>query len=401
MGAEVLVLGGGFAGLAAVGELVRRRPRDVSVRLIDSRPASAFSPLLPDLISGRVGPQNVSLPLAPHCSRLGVAFTLARVTGIVPDAVTVETDAGAFTGDGLIVCLGCETNYFGSRDAKAHALGLKSIEEGLAIQRETLRLARSLQGRAGSEPAAAVVVVGGGYTGLEAASHIAYLLHRASGRSYEELQRVCPIVVAEKGDTVLRQCSENIRRQTLRTAAEYGLDVRTNCTVESFSGTDVTLSDGSVMKNAMAVWAAGVSPGEPCSSLPVPKTPGGRLAVDEFLRLPGAPRAFAAGDVAGPIPAGAEEPLRMSVQFALDGGRCAARNALRALAGKALAPFKPRDLGYVVPFAPGRAIGAVLGREMSGRLPFALHYLMCIIRSWSWRGRVGIVSDLVRRRSAR
>ena len=400
MADSILVLGGGFAGLAAVRELARHRRRggELNVRLIDRRPYSVFSPLLPDLISQRVRPEHICLPLEPHCRRMGVEFTQANVESITPEQGRVETDAGEFSADYVIICLGCESNYYGNSEMEARAIGLKSLEEAHSIRERAREMA---QGPAASIGPAHLVVVGGGYTGFEVASHAAYLLHTLTGRPYTGLRPVCRIMIAEKGDEPLKNCPPRVRRWAVELIQGYGIEVCTGTTLDAFEGERaVRLSDGSVLRDATVVWAAGVTPGTACASLQAPKTGGGRLLVNQYLRLHDTPNAFAAGDVAGPTPPGAQQALRMSVQFSLAGGTVAASNVVRSILGKPLLPFHPSDPGYVVPLAPGQGAGVVLGRELVGRIPQILHYLMCALRSWGCRNRWGVLSDLCTRRPA-
>ena len=91
-----------------------------------------------------------------------------------------------------------------------------------------------------------------------------------------------------------------------------------------------------------------------------------------------------------------DQPLRMSVQFSLLGGRAAAGNVVRSILARPLKPFRPRDPGYLVPLGPGRAAGVVLGVPIKGRTPLALHYAMCILRSWGWRSRWDVLRGLLR-----
>ncbi|MFO8007267.1 MAG: FAD-dependent oxidoreductase [Candidatus Brocadiia bacterium] len=390
---RIIILGGGFAGLAAVGELARRGPPGLAVHLVDRSEDSEFSPLLPDLISARVSARHMRHPLRPHCERLGARFTQAHVRRIMPDEVAVETDAGRFSADALLICIGCENNYFGDQQARAASIGLKTLEEGLALRRETRRWAERLLAGAPSP----VVVVGGGYTGFEIASHIAYTLRRLTGRTYDELRRACPLLIVDKAPQPLGNVSGSVRDWAVELIAQFGIELRTGCTVERFEEDGVALSDGTQLPGALVAWAAGVTPGEAVGALEAPKGRRGRLEVDEFLRLPGRERVFAAGDVAAAVRPGDDGPLRMAVQFSLAGGVRAARNALRALAGATLEPFAPPDLGYVVPLAPGKGAGVVMGWEVRGRLPSLLHYAMCSARSWSWKDRFGVLADLLRR----
>ncbi|MFO7958246.1 MAG: FAD-dependent oxidoreductase [Candidatus Brocadiia bacterium] len=391
MPGNVLILGGGFAGLAAAGELARHGPPDLSVRLIDRRRNSAFAPVLPDLISGRIRPQHMAEPLEPFCRRLGVEFIHTPVRRILPTEGKVETDAGEFEADRLLLCLGCENNYHGNGEAEEHALGLKTVGEGMAIRRRALELVSE---DAHDRPH--VVVVGGGYTGFEVASHVAFLLHRKLGVPYADLPGTCPILVVEQADEVLRNCSPHVQRWAVRLLERFGVEVRTGVSTAQIQADAVRLSDGTDMPRAMTAWAAGVTPGPAAAELDAPKVRGGRLEVDENLRLPGTPNVFAAGDVAGPVTPGEETPLRMSIQFSLAGGRHAARNVLRSMAGRTVERFRPFDPGYIVPLAPGQAAGTILGTEMVGRVPSLLHYFMCVVRSWSWRNRVGMAKDLLR-----
>ncbi len=391
---DVLVLGGGFAGLAAVRELSGRRPPGVRVRLIDERADSIFAPLLPDAVSGRVRPEHMRFALRPFCERRGVEFVHAQVQRIDLDGPTAVTSAGEFRADALIICLGCGSNYFGNEEARRRAIGLKTIEEAARIRRAVRQIAA--EASEGEGDVRHVVVVGGGYTGFEVASHVAYLLRRVTGRPYRDLRQFCRILIVDVAPQVLGNVSPRVRKWALQTIGRFGIEVRGGCTVDSFLEDGVTLSDGSRLGRAVVAWCAGVTPGPPVAELDVPRTRGGRLEVDDYLRLPGSPNVFAAGDVAGAAPPGQGGPLRMAVQFSLAEGRCAARNALRMLDRRPLHPFRAVDLGYVVPLAPGRAAGVILGWETVGRLPSALHYAMCSIRSWSWANGSGVLLDLVR-----
>jgi NADH dehydrogenase len=387
---EVTILGGGFAGLAAAGELARRGV-PVSVRLIDRREAGVFAPLLPDVISGRIRERHLAFPLAAHCRRLGVQFVRAEVRSIDPAAARVETSAGTFDADFLLNALGCETNYFGQEDARRRAIGLKSLREAAAIR----RAAATLLTRPSREPAH-LVVVGGGYTGFEAASHLAYLAARLTGLGFRRLRQAARVLVLEKSDDVLRNCSPATRRWSRRLLAGLGVAVHTGVTTDRFEPGAVRLTDGRVLRRALVVWSAGVSP-EPVSAALADPNGGRRLEVDHHLRLPDCERTFAAGDVAAPVPPGRRQPLRMGVQFSISGGQTAARNIVRAASGRELLSFDPLDPGYLVPLAPGRAAGVIMGREFRGRFPYLLHYFMGTVRSWGWTNRCGVLGDLLLR----
>lgn len=394
---KALILGGGFAGLAAASKLAASSKRGgvTSIRLVDRQSHNVFAPLLPDLISARVRPEHVRYPIERFCRRLGVAFTQASVERIIPEEGRVLTDQGALSADYLIICLGCETNYFGDEAMRSRSTGLKTVAEGLAIHGRISSLIDAARAGETRHDRPHVVVIGGGYTGFEIASHVARLIHVKAKLPFAALRDICRIMIVEKADDVLRNCSPKIREWGQRVIEGYGVEVRTGVTAAAPDERNaVRLSDDTLLPNAIVVWAVGVAPGSACAALDSPKASGGRLAVDEYLRLTNAPRCFAAGDVAGPLSPVDGKPLRMGVQFSLAAGARAAENVVRSLRGDPLLPFRPADLGYILPLAPGRAAGVILGHEMRGRLPSLLHYLMCAFRSRGWKSRIGLLRDL-------
>ncbi len=398
---EVLVLGGGFAGPAAVEELARERRggADIRVRLVDRRPYGVFYPLLPNLISGMVRPEHLTVDLLRFCRRRGAEFVQAEVRSLSLDDRRVETSAGPLRWDSLIVALGCTTNYFGRDEYRDRTLALHSVRDALAIATRATTLVEESAVAGDPEGRAHVLVVGGGYTGFEVAAEIAELIHVRTRIPYARLSRVLDIGIVEVADKVLPHSSDTVRAWVVDLVGRYGIRVATRTTVKELPGDrTVELSDGTVLRDAMVIWAPGVTPVPEVASLPVPKTRGHLLEVDRYLRLPGHGEAFAAGDIAGVTPPGRKEMLYMSVQFSLMGGRTAARNAVSALRGRTLKVFDPRDLGYVVPLAPGEGAGIVLGREVVGRLPYFLHFVMSTWRSWGIRNKVSVATDFILKR---
>jgi NADH dehydrogenase len=387
----VLVLGAGFAGRAAAARLARSGR--VRVRLIDARPASEFNPLWPDVISGQVRPGTTRADVAGLCRSLGIDFLQTPVRRIDPGAQQVLTDAGAYSADFLLCCLGSQTNRFGRRDVCLHALVLNSTDQAMAIRRQALVLmGQSLRHGEGFN----LVVVGGGFTGLEVASHLMRLVRRQEALVGAPLGG--RVIVVEHGARLLSGLEQRMDVWARQLMGQMGVEVRTGQTLERFEdGPSVCLSDGTVLPRAMVVWATGVMPADPLGEMDLPRTSNRRLAVDATLRVSGYDRFFAAGDVAGAIPPGQEAPLRQGVQFSLAGGRCAADNILADIRHRRPRTFDPVDPGYVVPIAGGVGVGRILRRPRHGRWPYYLHCFMSVVRSRSWRNRFDLLADLARR----
>lgn len=389
----MVILGGGFAGLAAAQALAPgARSGLIDLTLIDRGDQSVFWPLLPDIISGRIAPRNICYPLESLCKARGIRFVQGAAQRIDPAARQIHCDAGPIDYDWLLLACGVEPNWFGRDDLRETLPAFKSVAEAQHVSQGVLRLLdASRPGSPGN-----LIVVGGGYTGFEAASHAAHLLRVRTALSFQELASRVRITIVELADRPLGNLPPQVASWAMQLMTRFGVEVRSGVTLASMTGDgSALLTDGTRLDNAFALWTAGVTGGPVAASLDAPARPQGRLAVDKYLRLAGHDSIFAAGDICGFTRPDTGKTLAMGVQVTLDQGKLAAGNILRALRQRPLKRYRPVELGSIVPLAPGRAAGKVLGLEMQGRLPYAMHYAMSIARSWGWSNRLGIMRDLL------
>jgi NADH dehydrogenase len=367
---RVVILGGGFAGLWAARGLSRRAAAgDIDVTLVSPRPSSDFNPLLPDVVGGRTQLASATYSLHTAADRWSLTFRRAAARHVDVDARAVETDDGTIPFDYLILATGARTNFRGRDDLKMTALTLDSAQDACRIRQAAI-----------DRPAQSFVIAGGGPTGVEVATNLRLRCHPGRPRIVlaEYLPRLCSLLPPSHG------------RYILRNLGRMGIDVRLETTVENVDGGDVLLSDGERLTNAQLFWAAGVAPAEIAQSLPGGHI-AGRAATDKTLRA--GEGIYAAGDAAGFTRAGEQQPIRMSVQHAIGGGMQAAKNVLREIDGKTPEPFKPLDLGYIVPMANGRSCGKALGVPVFGAVATGLHYLMSGFRSQSATNVRGVLHD--------
>jgi len=372
---RVLIVGGGFAGLAAAAHL-KARESGLEVILFDRREANEFRPLLPDMLDRALTASSLCYPLRTACRVRMCRFLPEAVREIEPDNRIVRTDNTEMAYDYLILACGVDSEFHGVESAREHAFCFRDVAHAGALRDELLE-----------RPGMPLVVVGAGYTGVEAVTH-AWRQDMLKGRRRR-------LLLVDLADRLCPGTPEIFQQYVARELRRLGIEVRLKTTVRDAGPHAVRLSDGEIIAPALLVWTAGVSPGEPASSMNVPKTRGGRLAVDASLQV--ADGCFAVGDVAG-FERG-EELLRMGVQFSLSEGRCAAENVLRLCHGRDTRHFKPVDLGYIIPMGQGRACGIVMGRRVWGRPAMALHYAMCLFRSHGLRRRWRILRGLFRRSS--
>jgi NADH dehydrogenase len=366
---RVVIVGGGFAGLWSARTLAKRARADrLDVTLVNPRPTSDFHPLLPDVVGGRVRRTSATYNLRRAEQRWALRFRQAEATAVDADRRVVVTTNGDVPFDHVIVATGALTNFRGRDDFRPHAFTLESARDAESM----IAAARDRSG--------AFVVAGGGPTGVELATNLRLRCWPRRPRIVlaEFLPRLCSLLPESHGRYVLR----NVRRM--------GIDVRLGTTVETVDGSTVALSDGERIAGARLIWAAGVAPGAVARELPRGDR-NGRAATDEYLQA--GEGIWAAGDAAGFVRPGESQPIRMSVQHAIGGGVAAARNVLNAIDGRDLQPFRPLDLGYIVPMANGRSCGTAMGVPVFGAPATALHYVMSGFRSQAPAKTAGVLTD--------
>ncbi|MGE5280174.1 MAG: NAD(P)/FAD-dependent oxidoreductase [Deltaproteobacteria bacterium] len=374
---DVVVIGAGLAGLRLAGALGRARKRfeGRQIFVVDAKATCDYLPLLPDVAGGRLNERHVVAPLAPYLARLGVNFSQGKVVRVDTDAKEVVFADGRTLGYGLLViACGTQTDFYGLTEIEAVALKCDTALEAAAI-RDVVR----------QHPGKKFVVAGGGYTGVEIASHLAFALRRRGTRK-------SGVFLVERAEEIVFALPPDIQDYCRVNLSRLRVTIHTECTVTQAAGGRVRLSNGITVEDAVLIWTAGVRPPDFVAALPYKKDGRGRLVVDRQMRC--ADDCLAVGDAASLEHKG--RPLRMAVQFALAEADAAASHIVRACAGRGRSrKIRLFDWGYFVPMANGRACGRFLGVRLPARLGSFLHYFTCFLRAVSWRMRLGMLKDLM------
>jgi NADH dehydrogenase len=395
---RVVVIGGGFGGLAAAKGL-RRAP--VEVIVVDANNFHTFQPLLYQVATAGLDADNVAYSIRGIVrGARNTSFRQARVLNVDLDAKVVDVDHGApIEYDSLVLAAGAVSHDFGTPGVEEHGFPLKNIEDALDIRVHLLDLFE----RAMVEPeliadgALNVVVAGGGPTGVEMAGGIMELYAHVLEKDFPTLPvRHARVVLVEMADRLLLPFAPESSARALRTLQRRGVEVRLGVGVERLEATRVRLSDGSSIPAHTAVWAAGVRAHPLAEALGVELTRGGRIVVDSDLSVPGHPDVFVIGDLAAsPGPGGT--PLPQVAQPAIQGGKHVAKQIVHRLRGESTRPFHYRDKGQmatigrldaVTELANGWRFGGPLG--WISWLGLHLVYLMGfrnrvnVFINWAW-----------------
>jgi len=396
---RVVVVGGGFAGLACARALDGRAVR---VLLLDRHNFHVFAPLLYQVATALLNPSDIAYPFRSIFRRSrNVRFRQATVASIDPDRRTVRLQNGdEIAYDSLVVATGSANDYFSNETLAEHTLGMKTLSEALGLRNHILSCLE-LAARSGSpqerRALLTFVVVGGGPTGVEFAGALSELLHIVVGRDYPELRREeASVVLLEGQDRLLAQFDGRLGRYAAATLAARGIVVRTSALVDKADHDHVVLSSGERVATRTVVWSAGVRPVDPLGSGP-PRSPSRRLRVDAFLRLEGAANVYVVGDAAS-ISADGGAELPMLSPPAMQAGRYVARAVLGA-AGEGQepgAPFRYVDKGTMATIGRRAAVADIHGLRLRGSIGWLtwlfvhIYYLIgfrnraVVLASWSW-----------------
>src|SRR5258708_36463802 len=214
---RVVILGGGFGGLAAAQKLKRAR---VEVTLIDRRNFHLFHPLLYQVATGSLSPGEIAAPIRGVLSRQkNTSVLLGEAVDVDPRAKRVILrDSAAFEYDSLIVATGTQTSYYGNDSWREWAPSLKSVEDATAIRHKILYAFERAERAAPPEEARAwltFVIVGAGATGLELGGALAEIANETLKNHFWRINpREAKILLMEGGARVLPTVPEHLSPKT-------------------------------------------------------------------------------------------------------------------------------------------------------------------------------------------
>lgn len=358
---EVVIVGGGFAGLHAARAL---RHAPVRVTLIDRRNFHLFQPLLYQVATGALSPSDIASPLRRILRKQKNARVfMGEVVGLNPRERKVLLENGFVSYDYLVIATGAENDYFGRNEWQARAPGLKTIEDATAMRAHILAAFEGAERESDPERQTewlTFVIVGGGPTGVELAGALAEIARKTLRNDFRNIQpERARILLLDAGDRVLGAYPEELSRKAERHL--IGLGVRPRCGVRVQEITDrgvwVQLRDGrrEWIGARTVLWAAGVR-ASGLSHILAEETGArldrrGAVYVNEDLSLPGYPEIFVAGDLAHVEQDGRQVPG--VAPAAIQMGRFVAVEIQRRLRGQPPRRFRYRDKGSL----------AVIGRH--------------------------------------
>lgn len=337
---NIVIVGGGFAGIWAAVTAARQKLNhngDIGIALIS---ANRYLTIRPRLYER--DPESLRVPLEPSLEPIGVSL----VEGVVREidarnrTITfnnVRSETGSLAYDRLVLAAGSSQKALPLPRSKEYTWNIDTFEAAVELDRHLRRIMRKPEAACHTT----VVIVGGGFTGIELATE---MRSRLSIHSDPDTAAKVRVILVEQADVIGPELGANPRPAVELALQRANVEMRTGVRVTQIEEDGVTLSNGARIETNTTIVTAGLRANSLAAELPTDLDELGRLAVDDMLRVKGVADIFAAGDIARARVDGENFAL-MSCQHAMPMGKFAGYNAARELLGLPLRPY--RQPGYV------------------------------------------------------
>jgi len=383
---QIVIVGGGFAGVytgLGLDKALGYHPH-LDITVVDRKNFFLFPPLLPSAATGTIEIPQVTQSYRRIFETTNIHYKKATVTGVDPKACSVRMhvhlegqDMGPeqkaaevnLAYDYLVLAPGSTNQTFNTPGAQDHAIFVKELIDAIKIRNRIIdcfERAAVVQDETVRRELLRFAVVGGGPTGVEIATEIQDLIHEVLLKRYPEISREHPEVsLIQSGPQVLPGWPDSVVRRTTAQLEKLGIKLVLNNRVMEVRHNAVVLKDGPPIATRSILWCAGVKPSPLLAACGLPLDPSGRVAVDEFLRVPGFENVFVLGDSA--LCLGADgKPLPPLGQVAFQQGDHMAKNLARLLCGEPVKPFKYFNFGALVSVGEHYAAVDLLGLKLTG-----------------------------------
>jgi NADH dehydrogenase len=384
---RVVILGAGFGGLTAAREMAGF----ADITVVDRHNFQTFLPLLYQVSTAGLAADHVAHPIRGALRKTGVKFRMGSPISVDHKNKSVKLDSSEVLDfDYLVVALGSATSDFGIPGVAEHALGMKSVNEAIAIRAEVMRRFEDLC-RFEDDTIFSISVVGGGPTGVEMAGAFAELVRGPLRNDQAHAAAHIRINLIEAGPRILPMFSEKLSARAKSDLEKLGVTVHLNTAVAEIKPRSILIKGGDALPSEVTVWAAGVK-GEPTGAklnLPLINT---RIDVDKTLQVKHYPHIFAVGDIAGFMGENGRL-LPMVAPVAMQQGRHVSRQIQRIAKRQELLPFKYIDKGSMATIGRHKAIVEVKRLRMVGIPAWYAWLWLHLFYLLGGRNKIGTMAD--------
>ncbi len=399
---RIVILGGGFAGVATALELAKRCAGvlPVHITLLSAHNFFLFTPMLAEAATGAVESRHVLYPIRPLCGKLGVEFGEMFIETVDLDRRRVVARHSRsevrqhVNYDKLVLALGATPNVDMAPGAGEHALPFKGVGDAVQIRNRVIDLFEAAA--LADDPwvrkrLLTFVVVGAGHAGTELMAALEELTRGILLRHYPSIPRDA-IRLVLVGSAVLPQTAANLAAYAKEQLIKRGIELEKSRAAR-VRADGLELQDGRVVPSECVIWTAGNRVSPVIAELPLAKARDGRLLVNEFFEAKGAPDVYALGDNAAQTDPHTGAPYVATAQVAIRQASALARQIEAELTGHERQPFRFRLLGEMVPLSRRTAVADLRGIKLHGFPAWFLWKTVYMLKLPTVAARVRVVLD--------
>lgn len=369
---EIVILGGGFAGVAAAKQLLKHNTSHIKITLIDKKNFQLFTPSLYEVATSEEPQQNIALP---YSQIFGDKVRI--ITASVSSLNSVKHVLKLHTGedlhyDYLLLALGSEPTFYHIPGLKEHALSLKSLEDAVKIKNKISHLCCK-EGACNRN--VKVIIGGGGFAGTELAAEL--LTYKDRLAKQHHLDKDClDISIIQGSDRLLKELDPHVSVIAEKRMKSPQIHFCFGGHIKEVTETQILTDNGKSYPYDIFLWTGGVQANSFLGNTGFSLSKHGQVIVDDHLRVEGKGNIFAAGDVAGFTDKTGKSAPGVA-QVAEDEGRVAGENIYRTIMNKELLIYKIQHWGYIVPLRGKFASAELMGHfHFDGFMGWVLQQLV-------------------------
>ena len=387
---RIVIIGGGFAGLALVEEL---KHKDVQLVLFDKNNFHQFQPLLYQVATSALEPDSIVFPFRKQINGYkNVLFRLAEVEEIQPELNTVITNKGKVHYDYLVIATGTTTNFFGMEKVEYHSLGMKDIRDSLNIRHmmlQNLEQAAITCDEKERDALTNFVIVGGGPAGVEMAGALGEFCKYILPNDYTEYpSSLMKIYLIEANKKLLKMMSDKASSKTLKYLKNLNVQILLNEVVSDYDGSQVTTESGKIILANNLIWTAGVKGQFPKGIDKKQVIRGNRIKTNSYLKVEGYENIYATGDIAAVISEDTPKGHPQVAQAAIQQGKYLGKSILNCINNKATKPFKYKDKGSMATVGKRKAVADIGKFKFTGYFAWLLWSIVHLMSISGFKNRL-------------
>ena len=399
---RIVIAGAGFGGVYTYKQLHKHfhKSKDVEIILINETNYFLFTPLLHEVATGSISPENIIEPIRKVLRCCLSDLHIGTVEKLDTKNKTIYTKEEAISYDYLVLALGSQSHFFGTPGAKEHAFVLKTLVNAITLKNHFITQIE----KATKEPDAEkrkqllrCVIIGGGPTGVELATEAADLLYSTFGKYYpKHIIKDIEIFLLQKGEQLVPMFPKGMQEKAKTMVKKHGITILFNTKVTEVTKDAVLTTNEKYAKidTHTAIWTAGVAPKQiPTNEDILEKNKKGCIIVKSTLQTMTDDQVFVLGDMAYCVDPKTKEPLPALAQVAVQQGKYVANNIVARIKNKPLTSVSYTSKGLLISLGQWMAAGQIAGLQMSGRIIWWLWRSIYVSKLISWQKKLRVIMD--------